>query len=255
MVSAFRQQPIDKRVVDAVWRKDCFGNALRGVLVEIESGGTEGQVEVGDDGIEHQIARDREPDIVGYGRGPYPAFGADHGDDAADRFGVRRGKQPAHCAHDLQRVDRRDQIIADAAAHQLTVQRNVVRPADDDHPRRRIANRRELIKTVQNVVTAAFRFQNNDIRCRRALVRFDGGGQTAHLNAQVRLGQAPVFAGCLDGGGGLYGFAKRLHRNTRCRRDIFLAAGEFGSGVIKLNGLAGWAHARPLLSVIIDRGR
>ena len=104
-------------MVDAVRRKYRFGDALRGVLVEIESGGTESQVEVGNDGIEHQIARDREPDIVGYGRGSYPAFGADHGDDAADRFGVRRGKQPAHCPHDLQRVDRRDQIIADAAPH------------------------------------------------------------------------------------------------------------------------------------------
>ena len=48
MIGTFRQQPIDKGVVDAIGRKYRFGDALRRVLVEIEAGGAEREIEVGD---------------------------------------------------------------------------------------------------------------------------------------------------------------------------------------------------------------
>ena len=35
---------------------------------------------------------------------------------------------------------------------------------------------------------------------------------------------APILAGGLDGGGGLDGFAERLHRNARCRRNVLVGA-------------------------------
>ena len=54
----------------------------------------------------------------------------------------------------------------------------------------------------------------------------------AHLDAQMRLGHAPIFAGGLDRGGGLDGFAERLHRNARRRRDVLFAPDEFGRGAL-----------------------
>ena len=106
MIGAFGEQPIDEGGVDAVGRKHRFGDALRRVLIEIEAGRAEGEIEIGHDRIEREVVGDREGDIVGDGGSADAAFGADHGDDAADRLGVRRREQSADRAHDLQHVDR-----------------------------------------------------------------------------------------------------------------------------------------------------
>ena len=47
------KQPVDKGVIDAVGREHRFGNALRRVLVEIEAGGAEREIEIGHDRVEH----------------------------------------------------------------------------------------------------------------------------------------------------------------------------------------------------------
>ena len=65
MIGAFRQQPVDEGGVDAVGREHRVGDALRRILVEVEAGGAEGEVEIGDDGVELQVARDRPGDVVG----------------------------------------------------------------------------------------------------------------------------------------------------------------------------------------------
>ena len=67
MVGAFRQQPVDERRVDAVGRKYRLGDALRRILIVVETGGAEGEIEVGDDRVELQIVGDGERDIVGNG--------------------------------------------------------------------------------------------------------------------------------------------------------------------------------------------
>ena len=101
MIGAFRQQPVDESGVDAVGREHRVGDALRRVLVVVEAGGAEGEIEIGDHGIERKVARDRPGDVVRDGGGADAAFGADHRDDAADRLGVRRREQPADRAHDV----------------------------------------------------------------------------------------------------------------------------------------------------------
>jgi len=141
MIGTLRQQPVDKGVVDAIGRKHRFGDALRRVLVEIEAGGAEREIEIGDHRIEHEIARDGKGDIVCNRRGADAALGADNRDDAAHRFGVGRGEQAADRARDLERTDRRDQIVADAAPHQFAIERDVVHAADDDHACLRVAHR------------------------------------------------------------------------------------------------------------------
>ena len=126
-------------------------------------------------------------DIVRDGRGADAAFGADHGDDAADRLGVRRREQAADRAHDVDGADRRDQIVADAAPRQLAVERHVVDAADDDDARAGVADFGELIEAGENIVGAIFRFEDDDVRRRRTAIGFDRGGDAAHLDLDVRL--------------------------------------------------------------------
>ena len=133
VVGAFRQQAVDEGGIDPVGREHRVGDALRRVLIVVEAGGAEGEVEIGDDGIERQIARDRPGDVVGDGGGADAALGADDGDDAADRLGFRRREQAADRAHDVDGADRRDHVVADAAADQLAIEHDVVDAADHDH--------------------------------------------------------------------------------------------------------------------------
>ena len=157
MIGAFRQQAVDEGGVDAVGREHRVGDALRRVLVVVEAGGAEGEVEIGDDAIEREIARDRPGDVVGDGGGADAALGADHGDDAADRLGVGRGEQAADRAHHVDRADRRDQVVADAAPDQLAVEHDVVGPADHDDAGAGVAELGERIEAGQDAVAAAVR--------------------------------------------------------------------------------------------------
>ena len=68
-----------------------------------------------------------------------------------------------------------------------------------------------MIEAPEDVIVAVLGLKDNDIWCRRVLIGFDRGDQSTHLNAQMRSGHAPIFTGRLDRGGGLDGFAERLH--------------------------------------------
>jgi len=102
------------------------------------------------------------------------AFRADDGNDPADRLRLRRRKQAANRAHHVQGVDRGDDVVADAAANQLAIQRDVVDAADHDHAGTGIANRRELIEASKNIA-AALGFQDDDVRRRRGAIGLDRG--------------------------------------------------------------------------------
>ena len=146
MVGAFRQQAVDESGVDAVGREHRVGDALRRVLVEVEAGGAEGEIEIGDDGVEREVARDRPGDIVRDGRGADAALGADDRDGAADRLGVGRENSPQIARTTSMRADRRDQVFADAAAHQLAVEHDVVDVADHDDVGAGVADLGELVE-------------------------------------------------------------------------------------------------------------
>ena len=90
VVAAFRQQPVDQGGVDAVGREHRLGDALRRVLVVVEPGGAEAEVEVGDDRGRAELGGEVPGEIVGDGRGADAALGADHRDDAAERLGAGR---------------------------------------------------------------------------------------------------------------------------------------------------------------------
>ena len=151
MIGAFRQQAVDEGGIDAVRREYRVGDALGRVLIVIEPGGAERQVEVGDDGIELHVAGDRPGDIVGDRGGADAALGADHRQDLADRLGVRGVEQRADRAHHVDGGDRRDQVVADAAPDQLAIEQHVVVAADDDDPRAGVADIGQRVEPVENV--------------------------------------------------------------------------------------------------------
>ena len=192
-----------------------------GILVVVEAGGAEGEIEIGDHGIQREIARDRPGDVMRDGRRADAALGADDRDDAADGLGFRRREQAANRAHHVDGVDRRDHVVADAAAHQFAIQRDVVDPADHDDAGAGIADGREMIEAGQDVA-AAFGLQHDHVRRRRRAIGFDGGRHAAHLNLEMSLAETAVFAGRLHGRGGFHGLAKRLHRYARRRRDVIV---------------------------------
>ena len=167
MVGALRQQPVDEGRVDAVRRHHGVGDALRRVLVEVEAGGAERQVEIGDHRVEMHVARDRPGDVVRDRRGADAALGADHRERAADRLGVGRVEQAGDRADEVERADRRDQVVADAAPHHLAIEHDVVEMADHDHARAGVADLGERIEPVEQLLAAAVRLDDDDVRRRR----------------------------------------------------------------------------------------
>ncbi len=65
----------------------------------------------------------------------------------------------------------------------------------------------------------------------------------------MRFGQTPVFAGRLNGGGGVDVLAEGLHRDARRRRDVFVAAGGIGQARLFAGGLVGLFHPIPTLRI------
>ena len=152
---------------------------------------------------------------------PTPPLAPTIGDDAADRLGFRRREQAADRAHDVERVDRRDDVVADAAAHQFAIQRDVVDAADHDDAGAGVANGRKLVEPGQDIV-AALGFQDDHVRRGRGAIGFDGGGHAAHLDLEMGLAEAAVLAGRLHGGGGFHRLAEGLHRYARRGRDMIV---------------------------------
>ena len=157
MVGALGQQAVDEGGVDAVRRHHRVGDALRRVLVEVEPGGAERQVEIGDDGIEVHVARDRPGDVVRDRGGADAALGADDRERASDRLGVERMEQAGDRADEVDRADRRDQIVADAAPHHLAIEHDVVEVADRDHARAGVADFSQHIEAAEQFLAAAVR--------------------------------------------------------------------------------------------------
>ena len=155
---------------------------------------------------------------------PTPPLAPTTAISAADRLGVRGREQAADRADDVERADRRDQVVADAAPRQLAIEQHVVLAADDDHAGAGVADLGERIETGEDVVAAALGLDHDDVRRRRAAIGFDRRGNAAHLDLQMRLAQPPILAGGLHRRGGLDGLAKGLHGDARRRRDV-LAVG------------------------------
>jgi hypothetical protein len=67
MLAALDQKAVQQHVVQALRRGQRIGNALAGLVVEIQAQGAERQVEIHDGGVDVQFLGDAPADIVGQG--------------------------------------------------------------------------------------------------------------------------------------------------------------------------------------------
>src|SRR5215471_6841257 len=239
IVRAFRQEPIHEGGINPVWREYRIGDSLRWVLIEIETGRAERQIEIRHDGIELQVARNGPRDIVGDRGSANATLGADNGNHAADRLGIGGTEQSANPAYDIEWPNRSDEVFADAASDQLAVEHDVIEPTDDNDAGPRVAHLGELVETREDVLAAAFRFKNDDVGRRRTLERRNGGCHAAHLHAKVRFDHAPVFRGRLHRARRLRGLAKRLRGNAGRGSDVLAVSESLGWARVRLGGLLG----------------
>src|SRR5262249_13035098 len=151
MVGALRQQAINERAVRSIRLEDGVGNSLRRILVEVETGGPEGEVEIDDDAVELEIARDRPSYIMCDRRCADAAFRTPNGDDSADCYGFRSGEQAADRPHHVEGADGPDDVVVDTTAHQLAIRRLIVLAADNDNACPRIAHGRQFVEARENV--------------------------------------------------------------------------------------------------------
>ncbi len=220
-VGAFRQQAFHVGGIEPIGREYRVRNPLHRILIVVEAGGAEREVEIDDDGIQREIARDRPGHIVRDGGRADAAFGTDDGDHPADRDRLGRREQAADRAHHIEDHDRPDDVVVDATAHQFTIRRDIAGAADHDDTGAGIADGRELIEAGEDVV-AALGFQDDDVRRRRLVIGIDRGFDAAHMDRQMGLGEAAVFGRPSRRRRGRIGRAEGLHRYARRRRDVIV---------------------------------
>ena len=207
VVGALRQQTVDEGGVGPVGREHRVGDALHRILVVVEAGGSEREVEIDHDGIQREIARDSPGDIVRDGGCADAAFGADDGDDAAGGGGFRGREQAADRTNHVEGIDRSDHVVADAATHQFAIGTSSLVHADHDDARSGVAHGCELIEASQNI-GAAVGFENDHIRRGHRAIGFDGGGHSALLDRQMGLAKAPVHGRPHSTAGGGFGVSQ-----------------------------------------------
>ena len=103
------------------------------------------------------------------------ALGADEGDDVADGIGVGIVVEIGEALDQLQRRDRRDQILADAALQQLAVEHDVVGMADHDHLGARVAALGEPVELGQHLRARQAGLDDDQVRRRALVIVRDGG--------------------------------------------------------------------------------
>ena len=231
VVGAFRQQAVDEGGIDAFGREHRVGDALRRILVEIEAGGAERQIEIGHDRSRSRSRAIAQAILCDTVDAPTPPLAPTTARMRPTGLASGAENSPQTSAHDVERPDRRDQIIADAAADEFAVEQDVVVTADDDHAGPRVADLGEGIEAREDVGGTLFEFQDDHVRRRRGAIRLARGGHAAHLDFQMRLGQPPVFPGRLDRGRGFNGFAESLDRDPRGGRDVLVARRRVRRGV------------------------
>ena len=255
MLGALGQQAVEQHLVEALRARERVGDALHRILIEIEPGRAEGEIEIGDDDVGLQDLRQRPGRVVADGRRADAALGADERIDVADRLGLGIVVEIGDRLHQLQRRDRLDQVFADAALQQIAIEHDVVDVPDDDHLGARIAVLRQAIELGEDVLARQAALDDDEVRRRVLLVvrhrRFDA----AHVHADVRLGEAAVLGGDLHDlrhGGvlaeGLDGDARNgprprarrlLHevaprrRRARLQCDPLLGGREQGLGLVR----------------------
>ncbi len=184
---------------------------------------------------------------MGEGGGADAALGPDEGHLASDKGRGGIAVEGADGADQLQRVQRRRQVLAHAAAHQLAIEGDVVGGADDDHLGAGVADLGELVQQAEHDLLGIGALDHHQGGGRLVLVVLYCGGQAARPHGGGGARQPAVADGLVGerGGGGF--LAEEMDGDARDRR---LRRPGSRPGL----RLAGRMHGRPGLGLPL-RGR
>ena len=211
------QKPVEQRIIEPVRFVEGIAQRLGRVLVEIEPGRAEGEIEIDEHRIGLQPFRQRPGAIMGHRRGADTALGADEGNTLAGKGLLGIEEQVGNRADQMQRRHRWHEILAHPALHQLAIEGNIIGGADDDNLGFRVTDARQLLELFEQALATHSRFHNQKIGRGRIMIALDRCGQPAELDADMRLGQAPVTGGIVDQRSGLGTFAEGGNRDPRHR--------------------------------------
>src|SRR6185295_13217455 len=159
--AAFDQKTLEQHIIQTFRRSQRISDALSGVLIEIQAGCAEGEIEVDDRRIDLERLGDIPANIVGNGRSTDTSARTSKYADATDRSRFGAGIEVGNRLDDLQRIERRDEIFRDAAARQLAIELHVIGTADDDDLCGLVTNIGQLLELVDHggAVTASLDHQ------------------------------------------------------------------------------------------------
>ena len=196
-------------------RSERIGDPLRRVLVEVEPGRAEREIEIGDHHLPLERSGDGKRGVVANRARARAALRADKSDGLADRPRLRIAVQAGQGLDDLEHAYGSDQVLADAAAQQLAIEHDVVEVADDHDLGGGVAKPGQAVEFREHGGAVEQGFDDDEIG--RGGVAIEGAGpvDAPHLHAHARAGKPPVLRRPLDRGGRVLILAKGLDVHAR----------------------------------------
>jgi hypothetical protein len=158
--AALEKNAFEQHVVEPFRRRQRVGHGLAGFVVEIESDGTERQVEVDDRRVDCEFLGDAPADIVTERRRSDAAAGADKRDHPADRPPLGIGIEPRNDLDQVNRIEGGHQIFRGAATQQIAVQLDVVDTADHHDFGGGVADLGQTVELLQRFAPAETGFDD-----------------------------------------------------------------------------------------------
>jgi hypothetical protein len=193
VLGALGQQAIEQHFVEPLRAGQCVRDALHGILVEVEPGCAESEVEIGDHHVGAQRFRERPRRVVADRRRADATLRSDECEHVTDRIGRRVVVEIGDALHQLNRLNRHDEILADTALQQFAIEDHVVDVADDDDLGAAVAALGKLVEFAQHLAARQARLDDDEIGRRAFLVVRHSCLGSAHVNAHMCFRQAAIF--------------------------------------------------------------
>ena len=229
MVAALGEQTVHQHGVDAFRGEHRLGDALGRVLIVIQPGGSEREIEIGDDRGHLGHGRQAPRQIMSDCRGSDFTLGADDGDHPPKRLGARHVEQLGHRLDEVDDAKRGHQIFADSAKNELPIENDVVELAKNDNLRSGVTILGQLLELLEERLPAYGSLEDDHVRRRRALISFNRSRRAAHVQLHMRLGHSAIGNRRADDGGDVWRFSQNTWIDTRGTGSICTAGRSTGA--------------------------
>ncbi len=188
--------PLQQHRIQTVGLVERVGHALQRVLIEVEPGGAESQVEVDHHRVRLHPLGEGVGEVVGDGRRARTALDAHEGHLPAGEGRGRVAVEGGDGADQLQRLQRRGQVFRNAPPHQIAIEGDVVGRPNDDHLGAGIADLRQLIEQADQHFAGFDALDHHQRGGGLVLIELHGGRQAPGPHHGRGSRQAPI-ATCL----------------------------------------------------------